>query len=207
MKDVFDKVAPPLRTLFSKYPCDVSTLIQKFPIEATPIYEIEHKLGGEQDELQIQEFYRQRDHIIWQLYLLDLQTKNADLALHFSELVKSDFDFSKLTRPADFFKLIAESRYEQMENQNILELFGKEHFAFKKFFFDLFDLNASELHLDGYAIPIKKTIVSGYHSHLHSFLELELYDELPLEYELDLKNVPFSVEDRAVLEQFFADKL
>lgn len=207
VKDVFDKVAPPLRTIFSKYPCDLPTLAQKFPTEAAPIHEIEHQLETEQDELQIQELYKQRDRLIWQLYLLNLQTENSDLASHFSELVASDFDFSKLTRPADFFNLVAELRYEQMESQNVLELFGKDHFAFKKFFFELFDLNASELHINGYIIPIKKTVVSGTHPHLHSFSEMELYDEFPLEYELDLKNAPFSVEDRVVFDQLFADKL
>lgn len=207
MKDVFDKVAPPLRTIFSKYPCDLPTLLQRFPTEGAQITEIENQLESEQDELQIKELNKQKDRLIWQLYLLDLQTKNPDLAAHFSELLASDFDFSKLTRPADFFKLVAEMRYEQMETQNILDLFGNDHLAFKKFFLELFDLNASELHVNGCAIPIKKTVISGAHPNFQSFSEMELYDELPLEYELDLKNAPFSVEDRAVFDQLFADRL
>lgn len=93
-----------------------------------------------------------------------------------------------------------------MENEHLLGLFGADQLSFKDFFTELFDLQTDQLSLNGYQIPVKKRVVTGAHSQLKNFSEWSVFDDLPLEYEIDIGQVPFSIEDRSIFKKLFIDR-
>lgn len=94
-------------------------------------------------------------------------------------------------------------RYKQLEDAGIVSLFSPYPQDFKDFFLTLFDLNSDTLQLNGKSIPIKKRVLAQSHPQLQNLSDFQLFDTLPLEFELDLTNLNLSIEDKAVFEQLF----
>lgn len=204
VKTIFDKVSAPISTIFLTYPCSVEELLQKYPEEKVLLEGVWQELEkSDLDEHSIQALLKQQDDLIRKIYLRDLESKNTSIAWHLKELLESDFDFSRLTQPADFFQQLAIMRYKQLEDAGIVSLFSPYPQDFKDFFLTLFDLNSDTLQLNGKSIPIKKRVLAQSHPQLQNLSDFQLFDTLPLEFELDLTNLNLSIEDKAVFEQLF----
>ncbi len=115
---VFSKPLP-LASLCSKYPCSYEGLQERAKInrpdvlEALADCEQRRAAGEESAEAEIEQHYRT-------LYLETIKEQDSRLAVALTFLYEHDFDFAALEQEkalkADFFRSLAESRLEQMEN-------------------------------------------------------------------------------------------
>ena len=218
VKDAFDKVCPPMRTIFLKYP-----MLKRDEIEWKPslgllnarLKALEDQYWDTEDETELEAIQKEYDEIMWKIYLDELSTKEPQLYEYMQELYDHNFDFSLWTDTDTrglkkyFFEKLWDIRYEQLDSEWAILLFWTDEIKFRDFFKSLFDITATTMTISGINIPVKKTIKKGENLNLKSLQDYQNFDEFPMEIEVDISdlatNNTISAEDRLLLKRLFHD--